>query len=305
MIAKKEAVVWEELNVQTDEDGEVLDRVSSLSETHYSAEGFRLVWYHSVQKAERDAHARETRLSRTVQALSELHDKLHSPRTRYRRREKVEKAVAEILQRFDTQQLVDVCVNERIVERYRQARRGRPGKDTQYVKTETTYYDIQWERNVEHCNREEQTDGIFPLITNVKEMHPLEVLQAYKRQPIIEKRFSQLKTDFVVAPVYLKNVARIEALLCVYFFVLLIQTLLERELRLAMDSHGLDELPLYPEGRPCRCPTTRRLIDVFDGVQRHQLTVNRHKEHFATALTPLQKLLLDLLELPATDYALR
>jgi len=136
-------------------------------------------------------------------------------------------------------------------------------------------------------------------------MHPLEVLQAYKRQPIIEKRFSQLKTDFVVAPVYLKNVARIEALLCVYFFVLLIQTLLERELRLAMDSHGLDELPLYPEGRPCRCPTTRRLIDVFDGVQRHQLTVNRHKEHFATALTPLQKLLLDLLELPATDYALR
>ena len=56
------------------------------------------------------------------------------------------------------------------------------------------------------------------------------MLEAYKRQPIIEKRFSQLKTDFCVAPVYLKNVGRIVALLAVYFFALMVQTLLEREL---------------------------------------------------------------------------
>ncbi len=31
-----------------------------------------------------------------------------------------------------------------------------------------------------------------------------ELLFAYKRQPTIEKRFTQLKTDFAVAPVYLK-----------------------------------------------------------------------------------------------------
>ncbi len=35
-------------------------------------------------------------------------------------------------------------------------------------------------------------------------------------------------------PVYLKEVSRIEALLCVYFLVLVIQTLLERDLRGAM-----------------------------------------------------------------------
>ena len=50
---------------------------------------------------------------------------------------------------------------------------------------------------------EEACDGIFPLISNVKEMTAEEVLRAYKRQPIIEKRFSHLKTDFSVAPVYL------------------------------------------------------------------------------------------------------
>jgi hypothetical protein len=35
-------------------------------------------------------------------------------------------------------------------------------------------------------------------------------LHAYKRQPQIERRFEQFKTDYVVAPVFLKDVARIE-----------------------------------------------------------------------------------------------
>jgi transposase len=60
-----------------------------------------------------------------------------------------------------------------------------------------------------------------------------------------------MKTDFVVAPVYLKEVSRIQVLLCVYFFMLLVEALLERELRLAMEQKGIESLPLYPEGRAC------------------------------------------------------
>ena len=55
------------------------------------------------------------------------------------------------------------------------------------------------------------------------------MLLAYKGQAVIEKRFAQLKTDFAVAPVYLKEVSRIQALLCLYFFVLLVESLLERD----------------------------------------------------------------------------
>jgi transposase len=46
-------------------------------------------------------------------------------------------------------------------------------------------------------------------------MSAKELPLAYKEQPMIEKRFAQLKTDFAVAPVFLKEVSRIEALLCV------------------------------------------------------------------------------------------
>ena len=140
-------------------------------------------------------------------------------------------------------------------------------------------------------------------MSNDKHLSALEVLHAYKRQPQIEKRFEQLKTDFAIAPVFLKDVGRIEALFCVYFLVLLVEALLERELRQAMGRQGLDSLPLYPEGRPCRCPTARRLIDLFEPIQRHTIQQgDTEATTVLTELTPLQCKLLRLLGMSDTIY---
>jgi hypothetical protein len=49
--------------------------------------------------------------------------------------------------------------------------------------------------------RDSREDGIFPLLSNDRRLSATEVLRAYKRQPLLEKRFSQFKTDFAVAPV--------------------------------------------------------------------------------------------------------
>ena len=147
------------------------------------------------------------------------------------------------------------------------------------------------------------TDGLFPLITNAVEMSELEVLWAYKKQPLVEKRFSQLKTDFEVAPVYLKNVARIEGLLCVYFLVLLVQALIEREIRLQMVEQGIESLPLYPEGRDCRRPCTRRVLDLFTNIQRHQLSQKGcAPETLVTELSPIQREVLRLAGVATYSY---
>ena len=98
----------------------------------------------------------------------------------------------------------------------------------------------------------ERDDGVFPLLTNDRTFDAEQVLRAYKRQPLIEKRFSQFKTDFAVAPVYLKNVARIQGLLAVYFLVLLVQTLLERELRRAMAQATSRRCRSIPRAAPAR-----------------------------------------------------
>jgi transposase len=146
---------------------------------------------------------------------------------------------------------------------------------------------------------EARCDGIFPLITNEVTLTASELLLAYKQQPRIEKRFAQLKTDFVVAPVFLKEVSRIQALLCLYFFALLVEALLERELRRAMEREGVESLPLYPEGRPCRRPTARRVFDQFEDVQRHELSEGRRSAVvFTTNLTRVQRRVLRLLGMP-------
>ena len=148
------------------------------------------------------------------------------------------------------------------------------------------------------------SDGVFPLITNLHDWQAADVLKAYKRQPIIEKRFSQLKTDFRVAPVYLKSVTRIVGLLAIYFFALMVQSLLERELRQAMISQGKGSLPLYPEGRAFARPTTRRILDIFESLAHHTISKvgSDESETFTTELAPLHLMILDLLGMPTTDY---
>ena len=75
------------------------------------------------------------------------------------------------------------------------------------------------------------------------------------------------------------------------------------ELRQAMARHGIDALPLYPEGRPCSRPTTARVIEAFEPIQRHLLTVGDNEPQcLVTELTALQTQIIQLLGLSPTDY---
>jgi transposase len=281
----------------------VIDRYSVSDPPATTAEGYRLVWYHSLRKAEQDAVARSGRIERALKQLAAVKEKLRSPRTRYRQEAKVAAALAQVLETCGAEEWIVTEIQPQTEETFHQDHRGRPGKDTRYVKTVATRFDVNYRINDARVALDARSDGIFPLVTNVTDLSELELLQAYKRQPVIEKRFSQLKTDFEVAPVYLKAVHRIQALLCVYFFVLLLEALLERQLRQAMQSNEIEALPMYPEARACRWPTTRRVIDLFESVQRHTLE-HRHQpvEVLVTELNRLQRTILKLIGLPSNDY---
>lgn len=296
-------ITWRHLYDKTDQQGEICDQLSACEQPATTAEGYRLLWFHSTRKAELDTVRRSDQIDRALGKLAELRQRLHSPRTRYRQQAKVEKAVGEILTACGVEGWIVVHIREKTLEKYRQEKPGRPGKNTRYIKRQAMRFDIEYEIDTVKVAEARGTDGIFPLVTNVDELSEREILDAYKKQPLVEKRFSQLKTDFEVAPVYLKEVRRIQALLCVYFFVLLVEALLERELRKAMEREGIESLAMYPEGRPCRRPTTRRLIDLFQNVQRHTLTTGKNRSTvFVTDLSILQRKILKLLRLPATTY---
>lgn len=316
--ASASSVTWRHLYDVTDEQGELHDRLSTCADEMVTGDGYRLFWFRSTRKAELDAVTRSRRLQQASAALAELQQRLSGPRTRFRQRAQVEQAVARILEELEVAAWLAVRIEEAPRETFRQATPGRPTERTQYVKHTQPAYALSWELQHAALVEAERDDGVFPLLSNDRTFDAAEVLRAYKRQPLIEKRFSQFKTDFAVAPVYLKNVARIQGLLTMYFLVLLTQTLLERELRRAMAQAEVPSLPLYPEGRPCTRPTTYRIVELFAPIQRHVVrrpeadqsaspkTTAAVEEDgdpvLVTTLTPVQAEIIRLLGLTPTNY---
>lgn len=297
-------VAWAVIDHKYDDDGKLLDTISTATEEASTAEGFRLLWFHSTRKVELDRITRNTKIGRAIRSLSSLRLKLCSPRTRYREESQVKKAVAKCLSEAKTTDLVDVHLLAKEREVFVQETPGRPSPKTRYRKELKARFDIRFDENREKIAAAEKQDGVFPLVTNERSLSVKEALSIYKRQAQIEKRFSQLKTQFEVAPVFLKSVHRVVALLTIYYLALLVQALLEREIRLAMKKERIESLPLYYEERECKAPTTRRIIDVFENIQRHELKSPRATSplFFSTELSEIQLEVIRLLRVPRSDY---
>ena len=298
-------IEWHEIHRKRNDNGKVTDIVSTTTEDFVTSEGFRLIWCHSTRKAELDLASRGKRVRRTTESMRDLQEKLNSPRTRYREEEKVRRELEKRLLTHSAHGWMIVQVEKIEEKKFSQATPGRRGPETKYICEIKTRFRLHYCVDHEKLNEESKHDGVFPLVTNVTELAVVEVLAAYKRQPFLEKRFAQFKSQFEVAPVFLKAVHRIVALLTVYFFALMIEALIERELRLAMKREGIDSLPFYPEQRECRAPCTRRVIDLFGNIHRHELRTSDAGEsvNFVTEISDLQREVLRLLGVPLDGYS--
>jgi len=70
-----------------------------------------------------------------------------------------------------------------------------------------------------------------------------------------------------------------------------------------MERAKFESLPLCPESPACGRPTTRKLLGLVDGVQRHELTLTGcGLEFMVPQLSPLQKQILKLLGITAKTY---
>ena len=120
---------------------------------------------------------------------------------------------------------------------------------------------------------------------------------------MIEKRHEMLKTVLAATPVFLKNVARVEAFLFLEYVAMTVHALVEREVRQAMQRQRVKKLALYPEERECEAPTAARVFEVFGTLQRHVLRKGgRVAQVFLPEVTVLQKKILKLLGVPITRY---
>lgn len=236
-----------------------------------TSQGFRMLWFWSSQKAALDRRAREERINRAEQELQEIRARVGKPKSRLKTLEQVTEAAQKVLRERNVEPWITIEVTETQITHEEKAGPGRPGPDSLYRHRIEKSPSLQWQINVHALQEESKVDGVFPLTTNDTKMSMREALDAYKRQPGLENRFSQLKSAFDLRPVLLQNHLRIEAFLYIYFLALLVEALIERETRARMDELGIKALPIYAEERPSEAPTANCLFSLFEGLQRYRI----------------------------------
>ena len=268
-----------------------------------SSEGYRVLWYRSSQKAEKDAQIRRSRLDRAHARLEALRS---SKRGTFRTEAEALEAGQRIAQDEQAQGYLRIATTRQVQEEFRQAKRGRPGPATAYRRVETVTYTVAFEEDAEAIRREAVCDGLFPLMSNDESLSLAEALGKYKYQPFVEKRHEQLKNVFGVAPMWLKNVGRVSSLLWLYYVVELVGALVEREVRRQMAAAEVRSLSLYPEGRLSEAPTAALVFDRLEGHRRHRLLDEQGAElrRFHDALAEPAREVLELLGVDGAPYGL-
>lgn len=272
---------------------------------HYlpSVEGWPVIWVLSSTARRRQEKSRRDRIDIATDDLVKYNLKLAGPRPRRKSQREIFDDIDKILKKHKVNRYISVEIVQEEKHSYRQSSPGRPSKETKYIRKTRKYYQLEWTLDEGAIAYDRKSDGMYPLLTNDRDLTPAQVLEAHKRQPSIEKRFEQTKTVFEIAPVLLKNEDRVEALFYLYFMSLLIQSLIEREIRRCMKRKGIEALPLYPEERENRRPTCEQIFRLFSRAERHSLM---HGEKvikvFCPELTPLQLQVLNLLGVPDSVY---
>ena len=152
---------------------------------------------------------------------------------------------------------------------------------------------LAWRFDPDALEAETATDGWYCLLTNLSagSVDAAGVLVRYKGQEVVERRYGAFKGPLAVAPVFLKNNRRIEALLSVICLALLIFCLVEREARRAIAP----ELKMtgFP-GRPTARPTGRLIFDALSRLTLIPATAN--SPPIVPAPTGIQARILELLD---------
>ena len=296
---KAKDIIWRRRKPGSDDKNEYF---SAFRGDYFTTKrGYKIHWIYSSEKRKRDREKREKQLKKVEQCLAVLNGKIN--KRGLKTRKAIEEAAQQIVEEHKSEKFFHISIGT-ITEKYQvQIGTGRPGKNTKYRTRVNTLYTLSRTQKKQVLKEEAQTDGIFPLLCTDNELTAKEVLKAYKYQPRLEKRFSQFKKLHHAAPLLFKKVERIEANMFGFFIALVVQALIEREVRNKMKEQKIEKIRVYPEQREASHPTTGKIIDRFDNICTYKIMENsKVVETFKDSLNEDQKLILDLLNIEENEY---
>jgi transposase len=270
-------------------------KVAEGSVTLYG-QTYRAMVVHSSSQDQR----RQQHLEREIQASAATLEALtrEAARQEYYCHADAEAAAAKLRALPSAYHGVDVEVQERP-----QYRPGRPSATRpRMVKALRYGLQVTLHERAEVIARKRQEAGCFVLLTNVPTVGEMAhnaraVLQAYKEQHGIEQNYGFLKDPLIVNSLFLKKPERIEALGLVLLLALLLWRLVERSLRVHVETTGN---PLTGwDKKTTQKPTAFMMMTKFAAVIVLKMGSQRQ---LAQPLSPIQQQYLLALGIPATYF---
>lgn len=296
-----ESVEWED--AYTTESSRKKDRKVKYRtyEASRNKHGHRVIWIHSSSKEEDEKYRREKKIEKANEKLKELSQKLNAYHLKTKK--EIQKAVKQICKGIEDLLPVKI-ITERKQVRVRSSSAHVSRLKSTYKNKWNFKFSIEWRVDEDAMALAAKTDGVFPLITNT-DLSACEVLKKYKSQPFLEKRMYTKKTVLEVAPVFLKQEKRIEAMLFLYFIALMIVSLIERKIRLNMDKEKIEKLPILPQKMNSNKPTWNNIRYFFENIHLSEIIMDDSLlQSEVKGATELHYKLLKLLEVPLSAYSI-
>lgn len=271
------------------------------------ATGQRVCWleqvfvFRSQALAHRERQALHQRLDRAGHALSKVARRPGDDRA------KLEGKLEQILQGHRVAVLLEVTITEERWVEERLIGLGRPGPNRPRRQVEHRRLTVTFQRRAEAIQEAEALTGWRLYATNAppKRLNLVGALCHSRAQWQPERGFHRFKRGRLSAlPLYLQDDARIRGLMLLLGMGLRVLTLMEFVVRRTLQVHHKELAGLY-DGNPRRAthrPTAEKLLSAFQGITLYRHHWGRHVEEEITPLSPLQRRILDLMEVPQTIY---
>ncbi len=190
-----------------------------------------------------------------------------------------------------------------VVETEQKKSRDKPGRPPKDWDPYETVYKIaaSVQRDAAAIAHRKKRASCFVVVTSLEDSEEWageDVLQEYKEQQAVERRFRVVKDPKRVGPVFLDRPDRVEALGYVMLMALLVYSLIERRARVALQ--GADE-PMDLAGGPTSFrPTGRRVLERFENMLVSRVDGKRE----IPDNVDVPKRVLELLNLDVTAYGI-
>lgn len=242
------------------------------------------------------------RLAKAQAALTALHAKPASDRAELERRTQA------ILTRYRVSAYLRLSFGERVTRHTRSVGRGRPGPNRPTQTFETHTWTVAVRRRPAAIAHYERLAGWRVYVTNTpaQRLSLAGAVNCYRQEWQPEHGFHRLKGGLLaITPLFLRDANRIRGLLVLLGIALRVLTLTEFVARRDLAATGETLTGLYA-GNPNRAtaqPTAERLLKAFADITLYCHDTQTKVWYEVTALSPLQRRILQALGIPEIVYA--